>query len=670
MGYDLGVDLGTTYTAAAVHREGRAEIATLGNRAASIPSVVFLKEDETILAGDAANRRGVTEPDRVAREFKRRVGDPTPMLLGGVPYSAEALLAKLLGWTVEQVTELEGGPPGTVAVTHPANWGAYKQDLLGQAVRLAGLTGVTTLSEPEAAAIYYASNERVASGTVVAVYDLGGGTFDAAVLRKDDEGWSLLGDPEGIERLGGIDFDEAVFAHVRRALPEEFEALDARDPTVRTAVARLRQDCVEAKEALSSDTDVSIPVMLPTLQTEVRLTRAEFEALVRPTLQDTIGALQRSLRAAAVEPDAVDAVLLVGGSSRIPLVAQLVGSEVGRPVAVDAHPKHAIALGASLAAAASAHPEVGLPAADAVEVEAGTEAPRPAEGATVAMPLAHATAGDATAEPEVTRETTFAALATDAEPPGRRPATASPPSGPPPSGPPSGPSHEDPPGPPHDEPPDTVPLARPEDDYPTGQQVAGTGRRVPVGIAAGVAAVALAAGVAGFLLLGGDDAEVAVDEAAAVEPAAEEAEPGDEAAEDDDAEDEEGTEEGVAAEPTREPPYADITDVEVVDGRYVLTYDATGFTPMIDDAGAFHVHFFWDTLPVLNAGSNGPDPGRWLLWDTPFEVSDAFFDRAERPPGSRQICVVIADNAHGVADVTGDGEPDTDTGGCIDIPDD
>ena len=350
MTYALGVDLGTTYTAAAIHRDGRIEMVTLGDRAASVPSVIFLKEDETILTGEAARRRGLTEPERVAREFKRRVGDPAPLLLGHTPYSAEALLSKLLRWTVDTVTEREGEPPSHITVTHPANWGPFKKDLLGQAIRMADLEA-DTITEPEAAAVYYASNERVEAGAVIAVYDLGGGTFDVAVLRKTDGGWEILGQPEGIERLGGIDFDEAVFTHVRQAIEAELSALDPEDPAVIDAVARLRQDCVDAKEALSSDTDVSIPVLLPNLQTKVRLTRSELEGMIRPTLRETVAATQRALRSASVEPEGVHAVLLVGGSSRIPLVAQLVTQELRRPVAVDAHPKHAIALGAAIAAA-------------------------------------------------------------------------------------------------------------------------------------------------------------------------------------------------------------------------------------------------------------------------------------------------------------------------------
>jgi hypothetical protein len=186
---------------------------------------------------------------------------------------------------------------------------------------------------------------------VVGIYDLGGGTVDAAVLAHGASGFELLGAAEGIERLGGIDFDQAVLAHVSGFLGGELDGLDMNDPATLAGLARLRADCVEAKEALSADTDVSIPVMLPQVQTEIRLTRVEFEAMIRPTLAETTASLARAFRSAGVAPDAVKAVLLVGGSSRIPLVGQLVAAEVGRPVAVDVHPKHVVALGAALAAA-------------------------------------------------------------------------------------------------------------------------------------------------------------------------------------------------------------------------------------------------------------------------------------------------------------------------------
>ena len=353
MSFQLGVDLGTTFTAAAVARGGRVEVASLGWRTAAVPSVVWVGADGTVLTGDVALRRGMSDPSRMAREFKRRVGDPTPLLLGGTPYSADALTAKLLTWVTESVASQEGDEPDSVTITHPANWGPYKKDLLLQAVRQVDLQGVALLSEPEAAAIYYASTERLPTGDVLAVYDLGGGTFDAAVLRKTADSFELLGEPEGIERLGGIDFDEAVLGFVNEATDGALDALDPADPEAVEAIVSVREECVIAKEVLSGDTEASIPVWLPSQRSRVRMTRAEFEAIIRPTLVDTVTAMRRALESAGVQPSEVAKVLLVGGSSRIPLVGQLIGAEIGRPVVVDAHPKHAIALGAALHAAAA-----------------------------------------------------------------------------------------------------------------------------------------------------------------------------------------------------------------------------------------------------------------------------------------------------------------------------
>ncbi|HEX6425969.1 MAG TPA: Hsp70 family protein [Acidimicrobiales bacterium] len=359
MSYFLGIDLGTTYTAAAVHdgspRRGP-EVVTLGERGPTAPSVLHLQPDGSYVAGDAAERHAVTDPERIARQFKRRLGDPTPLLVGGNGVPAEVLTGHLLRWVVDTVVRSRGGAePAAIALTHPANWGPYKRDLLGKAAEMAGVAGVVHVTEPQAAAISYASHERVDEGAIVAVYDLGGGTFDAAVLRKEaDGGFTVLGTPEGIERLGGIDVDAAVFARVTAAVADAYEALDPDDPQALAAVSRLRIDCTQAKEGLSLDNEIQVPVLLPTIQTEVRVTRTELEDMIRPTLAETVTALERALRSASVAPAEVDHVLLVGGSSRIPLVAQLVSSGLGRPVAVDAHPKHAVALGAAIVAARAA----------------------------------------------------------------------------------------------------------------------------------------------------------------------------------------------------------------------------------------------------------------------------------------------------------------------------
>jgi hypothetical protein len=233
-------------------------------------------------------------------------------------------------------------------VTCPANWGDYKRELFDQAVTQADIGPVSVVVEPEAAAIHYASTTRVQPGEVVAVYDLGGGTFDAAVLRNTGEGFELVGDARGIEQLGGVYFDEAVFTWVVGHLGPAFSRLDPDDPSTVAAVSRLRRECVEAKENLSWDTDTAIPVALPNQRTEIRLTRGEFENLIRPALDDTVDAMRRALTSADVTTDELRSVLLVGGSSRIPLVGQMLMSGLGRPVAIDVHPKHAVALGAAL----------------------------------------------------------------------------------------------------------------------------------------------------------------------------------------------------------------------------------------------------------------------------------------------------------------------------------
>ncbi|HEY9368503.1 Hsp70 family protein [Streptomyces sp.] len=346
MGYRLGVDLGTTFTAAAMRNGGPPSMLGLGNRALQIPSVLYLQENGQFLVGEAAERRGATDPSRVVREFKRRIGDPIPLMVAGTPFSAQALSARLLASVVATATERRGAAPDEIVLTYPANWGAYKRDLVDQVISLADVGPTVTCPEPQAAAIQYAAQAHLQPGDRVAVYDLGGGTFDVCVLEKTGTGFTILGNPEGIEQLGGVDFDEAVFQHVVGALGPALEQLDLDSPEGRAALTRLRRDCVEAKEALSVDVDTTIPVTLPGRSTSVRLTRAELETLIAPALEQTVEATGRALRTAGTTAEQLTAIVLVGGSSRIPLVSHLLQSRFATPTALDTHPKHDIAMGA------------------------------------------------------------------------------------------------------------------------------------------------------------------------------------------------------------------------------------------------------------------------------------------------------------------------------------
>ena len=355
MSYVLAVDLGTTFTAAAVVRDGgEPQIATLEHHGTSIPSVLWLGPDRAMLVGTAAARRAATDASHVVREFKRRIGDTTPILVGGAPYSAEQLSARLLRWVVDTISEQEGRPPAGLAVTHPANWGPYKLELLDQLLRIAEVGPTVTITEPEAAAIHYTASERVEPGEVVTVYDLGGGTFDVAVLRKTADGFEVLGDPEGVERLGGIDFDAAVYGFVVERLGDALAGVAPEDRDWVAALARLREECTLAKETLSVAPDATIEAWLPNGRHQVTITAAELDELIGPPITETLKAVRRALQSAHVAPAEVSRILLVGGSSRIPIIRTTIEADLGIRTAIDAHPKHAVALGAARFGASAA----------------------------------------------------------------------------------------------------------------------------------------------------------------------------------------------------------------------------------------------------------------------------------------------------------------------------
>ena len=597
MAYRLGIDIGTTYTAAAIVENGQASIVALGDRAPVVPTVVFLREDDEILTGDTANRRAATEPGRVARQFKRPGRRHHAAVARRLADVAQALMGKMLRWTLDHVIQMQGGPPDHVTVSHPANWGPYKLDLLGQAIRMAEMGETSTLSEPEAAAIYYSSTQRVEPGETIAVYDLGGGTFDAAVLRKTEDGFEILGTPEGIEHLGGIDIDEAVFAHVAGALGGALDGLDADDPMVQAGVARLRADCVEAKEALSTDSSASIPVLLSNVQAEVRITRDELERMVRPWLTDTISALRRALRSAGVEPEGIKTVLLVGGSSRIPLVSQMVSESLGRPVSVDAHPKHAVAT------RRGARGRTGGDEPSRGRARAGGRRRPPEPTPVAAPPLRRPRFPSA-------RRCRAPAAAAAASPP---PVVVAPP---------------------------PVPLPQ-----PVNASAGGRGKWFAL---AGVAAVVVVIG--GVVVLTGGGAKK-VNTAANSSSSSSASSSGTSSS----SVRFPGGDEGPSGRGVR------IDSITISNGKYLVAYRTAGYEPKIDRTGgdptSHHIHFFFDTVPQEDAGTNGPNPGIWIIWDvpSPFDGSKV----SDRPAKAKQMCSLVADASHGV---------ELDTGNCVDLP--
>jgi len=352
--YSLGVDLGTTFSAAAtVDETGLASMVGLGNRAMEIPTVVHVAPDGALSVGELAERQATTDPTGIAREFKRRVGDTTPIYAGGATFTPEGLTAHVLRWVVEQTVERMGERPAQVTLTHPATWTTFNIEKLVAAAELAGLTGVRTCPEPVAAAHHYAAHHSVAVGDRICIYDLGGGTFDVCVLVKTDEGFEILGKPTGIPFLGGADFDQLIISAVVEGLSALNCDVDPDDP----GIAALRRECVDAKEALSADVEAVIPVRLQGVSTTYRITRSEFEAMIDAAIELTIEATGHALRSAGIAAGDLAAIVLVGGSSRIPLVSQKLEHAFKCRIAVNTHPKHEVALGAALAGSQGADRE-------------------------------------------------------------------------------------------------------------------------------------------------------------------------------------------------------------------------------------------------------------------------------------------------------------------------
>jgi hypothetical protein len=348
----LALDLGTSRIAAATARlapsgESEAGSVVLGHRSGSIATVAYMTDDGDVLFGDAAEQRGFAHPDRLLRSFTRRIGDDVPLIAGGFSVMPESLCARLVVWVRDLVAHREDAPPALVALAHPAAWTGHRVAVLRAALSDAGIEEVEFLPSATAGALHHESARALASGAIAVVYDLGGTSFESTVLRKADDGsFTVLGEPEIVPDHGGSLFDDAV---MRYAVTASGVAVDAArgDPDAHVPLARLRRSCIAAKHALSFDAEATIPVPFPDAGASVRITRSELETMIEPALEPTLDALERSIRSAGRSAEQVDLILLLGGSTHIPLVAQQLSDRFDRPLA--AASDAAAAMGAALA---------------------------------------------------------------------------------------------------------------------------------------------------------------------------------------------------------------------------------------------------------------------------------------------------------------------------------
>lgn len=348
MSWILAIDFGTTTTSAAMGGGQSAEVVEMDG-AARMPSVVLATESGDLVVGAAAEAQLGFSPERAERTPKRRLGDET-MLLGDRPVRpVDAVAAVLAAIAAEAIRRHGGEPPAELRLTHPARWGSLRRERLAEAAVVAGLPVPVFVPEPVAAAVQFA-DERVGERDFVAVYDLGGGTFDTAVLARTGDGFEVIGVPGGTEHLGGEAFDERLFHHVGERIagsqPDAWEQLRfSTDRTWRKLGHDLRTEARRAKEALSSNTEYTIYVGAP-VDTAILITRDELEALIRGDIQSTVDELVSTVERAGISIGDLAAVNLVGGSSRIPLVTRLVAERFGQLPQTWGDPKAAVALGA------------------------------------------------------------------------------------------------------------------------------------------------------------------------------------------------------------------------------------------------------------------------------------------------------------------------------------
>ncbi|RPF25956.1 Hsp70 family protein [Georgenia muralis] len=382
MSYGLGIDVGTTTVTAVLRRETDEppEILELGRGSAAVPAAIGLREDGTTVVGEEALELRDTAPERVCVALVARVGDPVPVHLGDIAVRAEDLLAALVRRVVERVEQQEGAPPAAVVLCHPPTWGAYRTDLLREALAGVGLAAASLEPTSVATARALEVQRPLPDGATVAVLDVGSGT-DAAVVRRTGPGsFEPVGRPGRDAATGTADLSEAVLSRVLAGVGTAVGALDHDDRTVRSGLARLRTDCERATRALSADPETDVVVPGPDGERHIRLVRSEFDVLVAEPVARTVRVLTDTLAAAGLAE--VDEVVLAGGAASVPAVVQGVCEALDRAVVVVDAPGTAAARGAALGAAALSRPETAAPPAEQDEPVAAT----PAGLATVSSP--------------------------------------------------------------------------------------------------------------------------------------------------------------------------------------------------------------------------------------------------------------------------------------------
>jgi molecular chaperone DnaK len=351
MGKTVGIDLGTTNSVVAVLEGGEPTVIPNAEGSRTTPSVVGFTKTGERLVGSAAKRQAVVNPDRTVISIKRKMGTSDRVTIDGTNYSPEQISAMILQKLKTDAEAYLGDKVDKAVITVPAYFNDAQRNATKDAGRIAGLEVLRIINEPTAASLAYGLDKK--KNETILVYDLGGGTFDVSVLDVGDGVFEVRA-TSGDTHLGGDDWDQRIVDYVADEFKKD-QGIDLRKD--KQAMQRLREAAEKAKIELSNVVQTSINLPFITADAEgpkhldVSLTRAKFEEMTRDLLNRTVEPFNRALKDAGIEAKDIDEIILVGGSTRMPAVQDLVkklggGKEPNRSV----NPDEVVAVGAAIQA--------------------------------------------------------------------------------------------------------------------------------------------------------------------------------------------------------------------------------------------------------------------------------------------------------------------------------
>ena len=344
----IGIDLGTTNSCVAVLEGGTPTVIANPEGGRTTPSVVAINKKGERIVGDAAKRQAITNPNTVS-SIKRLMGTDKKVELDGKKYTPEEVSAMILSYMKDYAEKYLGEKVYKAVITVPAYFNDAQRQATKNAGKIAGLDVQRIINEPTAAALAYGLDKQENTHTIL-VYDLGGGTFDVSVMELGD-GVFEVKSTAGNNKLGGDDFDQRIIDY----LVDEFKRENGVDLTKdKMAMQRLKEVAEKAKKDLSgvTSTQISAPFISQgedgPLHLDVTLSRAKFEDLIRDLVDSTLEPVRQALKDAKIKKEDIDKVLLVGGSTRIPMVQELIKKEIGKEPSREVNPDEVVAMGAAI----------------------------------------------------------------------------------------------------------------------------------------------------------------------------------------------------------------------------------------------------------------------------------------------------------------------------------